>query len=389
MSVRALLVGPRGHGGEGVYVESLRRGPPTGVEYESARDFHQGTSGASCAVVREVLLNQVVHRLTVPDMGFRALRLRRPFDLVHVHAHRASLSGLRGTPVVMSEGSSSAVYLGDYLGWDPARLRRSYRRARRIYRLLGIRDRLLALEHVTRAYVFSRWARDVNLRWGADPEKLEVIYPGFDTPEPVDRGGRELFTFLFIGRDFERKGGFEVVEAFERVAVEHGHARLRIVGCDPADPNPDPLARSWVSEARRRRALATIDRLERSGRLHVERWIDHERLRRDVFPAGDAFVMPTHAEGFGFVSVEAMSFGLPVIASPVGAGREIVYQEGSGLLVAPGDVDALSRMMARLAGDAGASMRMGAAARAAFLSRFTRDRFREALGDLYRRAMAA
>ena len=271
MTVHALLVGPRGHGGEGVYVESLLRQPPAGVEYESARDFHQGTPGASCAVVREVLLNQVVHRLTIPDMGFRALRLRGRFDLVHVHAHRASLSRLRGTPLVMSEGSSSAVYLADYLGWDPARLRRGYGRARRIYRLLGIRDRLLTLEHVTKAYVFSRWAREVNLRWGADPDKLEVIYPGFETPEPVDRSGRELFTFLFVGRDFERKGGFEVVEAFEQVAAEHPHARLLLVGCDPADPNPDRFARSWVSAERRRRALGRIDRLERSGRLSRQR----------------------------------------------------------------------------------------------------------------------
>jgi glycosyltransferase involved in cell wall biosynthesis len=389
MTVQALLIGPRGHGGEGVYMESLRRGPPAGVEYESAGDFHRGAPGASCAVVREVLLNQVVHRLTIPDMGFRALRLRRPFDLVHVHAHRASLSRLRGTPVVMSEGSSSAVYLGDYLGWDPARLGSSYRRARRIYRLLGIRDRLLALEHVSRAYVFSRWARDVNLRWGADPEKLEVVYPGFETPEPVDRRGREQFTFLFVGRDFERKGGFEVVEAFEQVAAEHGHARLLLVGCDPADPNPDRLARSWVPAERRQRVLAAIDRLVRSGRLSVVRRVDQERLRREVFPAADAFVMPTHAEGFGFATVEAMSFSLPVITSPVGAGREIVHEEGSGLLVAPGDVDALTETMARLAADAAASMRTGAAARAAFLSRFTRERFQETLGDLYRRAMAA
>ena len=99
--------------------------------------------------------------------------------------------------------------------------------------------------------------------------------------------------------------------------------------------------------------------------------------------------MPTHAEGFGFAGVEAMSFGLPVITSPVGAGPEIVQEEGSGLMVAAGDVDVLAGTMARLAADAAAATRMGAAARAAFLSRFTNDRFREALGDLYRRAMAA
>ena len=388
MSAHVLLVGPRGHGGEGVYMEALRQHPPADVEYESAGDFHHGTPGAGCAVVREVLLNQVVHRLTIPDMGFRALRLRQPFDLVHVHAHPASLSGQARTPLVMSEGSSSAVYLGEYLGWDAARLSREYRCARRVYRLLGIRDRLLTLERVTKAYVFSHWAREINLRWGADPDKLEVIYPGFPTPEPVDRRSRERFTFLFVGRDFERKGGVEVVEAFERVAAQHPHARLLLVGCDPGRPDPDRFARSWVSPQRRAKALERISSLERSGRLILRPWIDQAVLRGEVLPEGDAFVMPTHAEGFGFATVEAMSFGLPVITSTVGAAREIVDHEHSGLLVDPGDVDALAGAMARLVGDPGSSLGIGGAARTAFLSRFTRDRFRRALGDFYRRAMA-
>ena len=47
--------------------------------------------------------------------------------------------------------------------------------------------------------------------------------------------------------------------------------------------------------------------------------------------------MPAHAEGFGFANVEAMSFGLPVITSTVGAAREIVDDKRGGLLVEPGD----------------------------------------------------
>ena len=71
---------------------------------------------------RRSLLNRLVHPIAIPDMGFRALSLRQRFDLVHVHAHPVSLRGLRGAPLVMSEGSSAAVYVGEYLGWDDDRL---------------------------------------------------------------------------------------------------------------------------------------------------------------------------------------------------------------------------------------------------------------------------
>jgi glycosyltransferase involved in cell wall biosynthesis len=388
MSLRALLVGPTGQGGgEGVYMASLHSDPPDGVEYELAGDFHQGAPGADCDVVREIMLNQVVHRATMPDMGMRALRVRDRFDLIHVHAHPILLMGIGSTPVVMSEGSSSAVYLKDYLGWSDERLSRAYARARRLYGWLRIRDRLLALQRVSKAYVFSNWAREINLGWGADPDKLEVIYPGFPVPPATDRSAHENFTFLFVGGDFERKGGFEVVEAFSRLVGDLPHVRLMIVGSDPDRPNPDRLVHSWVPERRRRQLLEVLERLQRSGRLIREDWVDQRRLHGEIFPRADAFVMPTHAEGFGFTNVEAMSFGLPVITSTVGPATEIVFDGQTGLLVQRGDVDGLSDAMARLATSPLEARNMGEAGRGEFEAKFTRERFRRALGNLYRRVL--
>ena len=185
--MRVLLVGPSGRGGEGVYLSMLRSHPPVSVRYVPVGGFHVGGDGAPCNVPWEIALNRLVRPITIPDMGFRALRLRNSFDLVHSHAHPVHLTGLGDTPLVMSEGSSSAVYLGEYLGWDANRLAAGFRRTRRIYRVLGVHDRLLALDRVTRAYVFSNWARQVNLRWGADPDKLEVVPPGFPVPASVSR----------------------------------------------------------------------------------------------------------------------------------------------------------------------------------------------------------
>ena len=59
-----------------------------------------------------------------------------------------------------------------------------------------------------------------------------------------------------------------------------------------------------------------------------------------MYPAADAFVMPTLAEGFGFTNVEAMSHALPVISSRLGPIEEIVAHGETGLLVEPGDVTA-------------------------------------------------
>jgi glycosyltransferase involved in cell wall biosynthesis len=386
LSIRILLVGPSGHGGEEVYMRTLNANPPAEVDYVVAGTFHEGAPGAACRRALEIGLNRVVHPLAIPDIGFRALRLRDRFDLVHVHAHPNRIAGLGDTPLVMSEGSSSAVYLGEYLGWDEDRMRRGYRRARSVYRALGINDRLLALERVSVAYVFTEWAREVNIRWGADPSKLTVLYPGFPVHESVERDRSETFTFLFVGSDFERKGGFDVIEAFDRVAREDPSVRLTLIS-DPWAPNPDREVHSWVSDERRARILDRLQILEREGRISRRATAGRETLLREIYPDGDAFVMPSLAEGFGFTNVEAMSFGLPVISSDLGAMREVVENGKTGVLVRPGDVDALVGAMVQLTADRETTAAMGRAGRALFLERFTLDHFRNGLAEIYRRAL--
>ena len=385
---RVLLVGPRGHGGEEVYVRAILENAPPGVEYVPAGSFHEGAPGAPCRRFEEVLLNRIVHPALIPDMGFRALALRERFDLVHVHAHPVRLSGLNATPLVMSEGSSSAVYLQDYLGWSDERLERAYARARRVYRALGIHDRLLNLDRVSRAYVFSRWARDLNIRWGADPSKIDVVYPGFPTPPAVDRSGRSVFTFLFVGTDFERKGGFEVVAALAELAGRRPEARLTLVCPEPAEANPDRAVHSWVAPAQRQRVLALLAGLEREKKVVRRPLLPRSVLFAEAYPAADAFVMPSHAEGFGFTNVEALSFGLPVVSSKVGAIPETVAEGRTGFLVPPGDVSALAAAMERLVAEPAHVRRLGEAARADFLSRFTRERFRAELARVYRDALS-
>ena len=191
---------------------------------------------------------------------------------------------------------------------------------------------------------------------------------------------RERFTFLFVGTDLERKGGFDVVEAFAELITHAPGARLTLITPDPQIPNPDRRFHGWVGPARRAGLLAKLADLVRTGSAELHPPASRERLYTEHYPDADAFLMPTHAEGLGFTNIEAMGFGLPVISSTVGPIPEVVADGTTGRLVAPGDVRALTDAMLDLAGDPRSARELGAAGRREFLERFTLERFRSALG---------
>jgi glycosyltransferase involved in cell wall biosynthesis len=106
--------------------------------------------------------------------------------------------------------------------------------------------------------------------------------------------------------------------------------------------------------------------------------------------AADVFLFPTErAESFGIVLAEAMASGLPVVASETGALREVIGRPGvSGLLVPPGDVDALADRMRTLLADEALRRRLGEAARRRVLREYTVERMVERTLEVYRFAIA-
>jgi phosphatidyl-myo-inositol dimannoside synthase len=93
------------------------------------------------------------------------------------------------------------------------------------------------------------------------------------------------------------------------------------------------------------------------------------------------FVMPSAGEGFGLVYLEAMRAGKPCIASP-GAAAEIIEDGVHGLIVEPGDRDAVTAAIVRLFVDQPLRQRLGAAAAARVDERFTPERFAARLSEL-------
>lgn len=196
--------------------------------------------------------------------------------------------------------------------------------------------------------------------------RIRVIPFGID-PAPWRAGGeassRPPFV-LFAGRHVAYKGVDVLLHA---LAAGTTHAVIAGDG---------PKRSEWQQLAR---ALGLAGRVTFTGEIP-----DPEL--RGLMQACAAFVLPsvTQAEAFGYVQLEAMAAGKPVISTDVPSGVSWVNQDGcTGLVVRAGDAAALRDAIDRMMSDAGLRGRLGAAGRARVEEEFTLERLRERLRGFY------
>jgi glycosyltransferase involved in cell wall biosynthesis len=104
--------------------------------------------------------------------------------------------------------------------------------------------------------------------------------------------------------------------------------------------------------------------------------------------AADLFVLPSSTEGLSNSMLEAMSCGLPVLATSIGGAPDVILHEESGYLIPPDDVNALQRGLETLLGDEALCLALGSNARQRILSEFSLDSIGRHLANLYRRLLA-
>jgi len=251
----------------------------------------------------------------------RELLEREQFDVLHFHEPFVPFLSL----VVLT--LSKSVNIGTFHAFGGLSL--SYEFGRRVMgdyanRLHGRIAVSPAARHFISRYFPGEYKIVPN---GVEPARYQRAVP-------IARYRDGVPNILFVGRMEPRKGLIHLLRAFRKLQRDGVRARLLIVGTGPGD-----------REARRYVLTRQLEDVEFLGRVP-------EAQKAQLFKTADIFVSPaTGRESFGIVLLEAMSAGAPIICSDIHGYRGVVRRERDGILVEPGNADALATSIRRLIDD--------------------------------------
>lgn len=263
--------------------------------------------------------------------------------------------GSRDRPYVVYTDNILPLTLREYPPWAPL----TRVQTRRMVQLEGELCRRASAVCCTSRRVAEAMVAD----YGCDPSRVEVAGAGANVlvPPRLDRGW-DSRTALFVGYNFERKGGHVLLDAWPRVRERIGDARLVVVGPPRKSAPRLPAGVEWRGPVRDRRQL------------------------EGLYDEAAAFVMPSLFEPWGLVFLEAMGRGTPSIGTRACAIPEMIRSDDNGVLVPRRDSEALTSALVRLLGDPARAEALGRRAHADVLERWTWDHVAERVAPWLERA---
>ncbi|HEY4346294.1 MAG TPA: glycosyltransferase [Gaiellaceae bacterium] len=231
--------------------------------------------------------------------------------------------------------------------------------------IFALGDRTIgALAH--RQIAISRGlARYLSETEGFVEPDFEIVHYGIAAgPEPEPYSS-ESPRFLCIGRLIPIKGHVVLLRAFRKVLDERPDVTLDIAGRGVLEHGLKDLSREL-------------------GLNGAVRFLGHVNPVQRAVEESLAVVVPSLGEGFGMVALEAMERARPVIAASIGGLEDLVREGETGLLVPPGDADALATAMLTLAADPSQAVALGLEARRRAIERFPEARCTERTEEVYR-----
>jgi glycosyltransferase involved in cell wall biosynthesis len=289
---------------------------------------------------------------------YRSVLARQP-DLIHIHFASgassvrkemlASIAQRRGVKVIMH--AHGGAYRSYWEKMNPNRRARA----------------LATFKQASAIVVLGEAWREFFLSIGIAADRIVVMPNPVRLPAVVTKPADAIkVTCAYLGIISARKGAFDLVDA-AALLPQSCRDRLRLV---LAGNGKIDLLRERVSQ----RGL--------TGCVEVADWLDAGQ-RDALLTTADIFALPSYFEGLPMALLEAMAFGAVPVSTPVGSIGEVVRHEQNGLLVAPGDIAALSASLQRLIEQPEERAALAARARST-VEPFGVDVYVERLCQLYR-----
>ena len=189
-----------------------------------------------------------------------------------------------------------------------------------------------ALQTVRHVVVTSHATKQALQAFGVDAAKVSVAQPGTDAVSKAPTPRAEKLQMLCVATLIPRKGHDLLFDALAPLTSASWH--LTCVGSVTRSPHTSQQLREQ------------LQRLKLTERVTLAGEVDAATLAW-FYSTADLFVLPTRLEGYGMAVAEALSYGLPVISTPVGGIAELVGTK-AGILVAPADTAALRAALQRV-----------------------------------------
>ncbi len=154
---------------------------------------------------------------------------------------------------------------------------------------------------------WSEWSEKGILREFPELEgKIEIVYPAVPFVKCMKKKPTKKLQILFVGRDFEVKGGEIVWEVMDRLTKKYENIEGVIIS--------NVLKKNF----------------KENKKIRIYNLVSQKELFEKIYPRADIFLYPTFSDTFGFAILEAQSFGLPVVAMKTGSTHTIeeTIQEG-------------------------------------------------------------
>ncbi|MGN6532211.1 MAG: glycosyltransferase family 4 protein [Ginsengibacter sp.] len=166
-----------------------------------------------------------------------------------------------------------------------------------------------AYQDATLIFTFgSLPAHSLVTQYQIPKEKVLPVFSGSNIAHPSQSNPQKYLSknILFVGVEWERKGGPTLLKAFENILKSHPDASLTIVGCKPKN--------------------ITLVNCSVIGKIPVEEISKY-------YESASIFCLPTVREPFGIVFIEAMNYGLPIITNNIGCISDMIVNDYNGYLL--------------------------------------------------------
>jgi glycosyltransferase involved in cell wall biosynthesis len=225
----------------------------------------------------------------------------------------------------------------------------------------------------------SRYVSDMITKQGYQKERVHVVYNGvpWEVQSVRDTASvskdKNALIIGCVGRLCESKGQKDLILAFSNILDDYPSATLWLIGKDQQSGGKYEIEL---------RSLA--------GSLGISNrtvfWGHQDDVRR-FMEQMDLLVLPSYDEGFPIVLLEAMSLGVPVIATRVAGVPEMIMNEETGILISPGNIDEMAESMKRVLSNPSLRKMLGEKGRQEVSKKFRKAAMLEEVRKIYASVM--